>query len=563
MSISFDTLALAKKYTDEHGGDGGGTSDYSKLTNKPSINGVTLEGNKTTEGLKIHQEVVEVDVSSATPGVPFDISEELSKKLLAENPPIVRLSLSLYLSCFIDNGDTRVYTGIFAESDEVVQCIGLSVTGLQAVYQFFVGGLLPQVSQDDKDKTMKVVNGKWELTKVPELFVVTLNSDNKLSSSTDEIYDAYMSGKIPILYTGFTNGSFPSIFHLVLIERVPSKDGSMVTDVIFSNTSTVSSYDGSMSSISSATLTFVGKDVANTSRVLTQLLPNPEYGVDEGKILSVVDGKWQATENNSNVQPDWNQSASSSPDYIKNKPMFLDWKTIEWDGAIGDNYKVEIPESGGKFFYKISESTPTFYEIENTFMVNEQKVERPEFQRGSNMVGINISGYYFMCVYEDNLDIGGITINEKGIYVMAPASPVTIKFAQYSYDVSYAPVSSISIPVWNINSDLQLLNEGDKIDITVFVGGASNFQNKIGNSMIINGEYYSEGYDGVYFMATADYGANDVRVFSIKPIITGDKVELKVISKKNGCLVPYANPSSDEGKILKVVGGVPTWALPE
>lgn len=35
------------------GGGGGGTSDYAALQNKPSINNVTLEGNKTTEDLNI------------------------------------------------------------------------------------------------------------------------------------------------------------------------------------------------------------------------------------------------------------------------------------------------------------------------------------------------------------------------------------------------------------------------------------------------------------------------------------------------------------------------------
>ena len=33
--------------------DFGGTTDYNKLKNKPSINGVTLEGNKTLEELGI------------------------------------------------------------------------------------------------------------------------------------------------------------------------------------------------------------------------------------------------------------------------------------------------------------------------------------------------------------------------------------------------------------------------------------------------------------------------------------------------------------------------------
>ena len=51
MMKAEEALALANKYTDEHGGGGGGTRDYSQLTNKPQVNGVILVGNKTTEDL--------------------------------------------------------------------------------------------------------------------------------------------------------------------------------------------------------------------------------------------------------------------------------------------------------------------------------------------------------------------------------------------------------------------------------------------------------------------------------------------------------------------------------
>ena len=69
MSISFETLALAKKYTDKHSGSGsGGTSDYNNLTNKPSINGVELSGNKTLSDLNINVgiDVVEHGTSDTT-----------------------------------------------------------------------------------------------------------------------------------------------------------------------------------------------------------------------------------------------------------------------------------------------------------------------------------------------------------------------------------------------------------------------------------------------------------------------------------------------------------------
>lgn len=51
MAVSVETLALAKKYTDEHSGGGGtgGTTNYNQLTNKPKINGVTVEGEKNFE----------------------------------------------------------------------------------------------------------------------------------------------------------------------------------------------------------------------------------------------------------------------------------------------------------------------------------------------------------------------------------------------------------------------------------------------------------------------------------------------------------------------------------
>ncbi len=42
-----------KGYVKKHSGGGGGTTNYSELTNKPQINGVTLDGNKTSEQLNI------------------------------------------------------------------------------------------------------------------------------------------------------------------------------------------------------------------------------------------------------------------------------------------------------------------------------------------------------------------------------------------------------------------------------------------------------------------------------------------------------------------------------
>lgn len=46
MSVSIETLLLAKQLSGGGGGEGG-TTNYNLLSNLPSINGVTLKGNKT------------------------------------------------------------------------------------------------------------------------------------------------------------------------------------------------------------------------------------------------------------------------------------------------------------------------------------------------------------------------------------------------------------------------------------------------------------------------------------------------------------------------------------
>ena len=51
MAFGNATKGYVKKHSGS--GGGGGTSNYNDLSNKPSINGVTLSGNKTSEDLNI------------------------------------------------------------------------------------------------------------------------------------------------------------------------------------------------------------------------------------------------------------------------------------------------------------------------------------------------------------------------------------------------------------------------------------------------------------------------------------------------------------------------------
>ncbi len=49
--VEEDLLAL--KEVIEQGGGGGGTTDYNKLTNKPTLNGTTLQGDLTSEDVDV------------------------------------------------------------------------------------------------------------------------------------------------------------------------------------------------------------------------------------------------------------------------------------------------------------------------------------------------------------------------------------------------------------------------------------------------------------------------------------------------------------------------------
>lgn len=55
------------------GGGGGGTNDYNQLLNKPSINGVTLTGNVTSDDIKVEQgNTMTYDPDSESIGFNFD-----------------------------------------------------------------------------------------------------------------------------------------------------------------------------------------------------------------------------------------------------------------------------------------------------------------------------------------------------------------------------------------------------------------------------------------------------------------------------------------------------------
>ena len=81
MSVSIETLLLAKQLAGSGGGGTGGTDNYSDLSHKPSINGVELSGNKTAAALglgtysKPNDGIPASDIASGViPTVPTNVS---------------------------------------------------------------------------------------------------------------------------------------------------------------------------------------------------------------------------------------------------------------------------------------------------------------------------------------------------------------------------------------------------------------------------------------------------------------------------------------------------------
>lgn len=60
-----EAYAILKRQIQSGGGGAGGTSDYNALTNKPTLNGVEISGDKTSADYKISAEVTRVDHGTA------------------------------------------------------------------------------------------------------------------------------------------------------------------------------------------------------------------------------------------------------------------------------------------------------------------------------------------------------------------------------------------------------------------------------------------------------------------------------------------------------------------
>lgn len=126
-------INIADEIANGNIGGGGGTSDYNDLTNKPTLNGVEISGDKTSADYKISAETTQVDHGTA------DTTFELPPNEIHTWGEVVSLTLTLgaetegianvYVFSF-ESGDTAtvlslpksVKTDIVVEPNMIYEC---------------------------------------------------------------------------------------------------------------------------------------------------------------------------------------------------------------------------------------------------------------------------------------------------------------------------------------------------------------------------------------------------------------------------------------------------------
>lgn len=155
-----ETLGKWREF--ETGGGGGGTSDYTDLENKPSINNVTLSGNKTNSDLGMYgkDDTAETTLADADYFPFYDVSASKMKKSLWSNIKSVLKTYfdSIYqkaLTC-LDN-TISISSGVISAQSTVFSTTERAVgkwLGGQTIYQKTI-----PISAFPKNTSMNVAHG--------------------------------------------------------------------------------------------------------------------------------------------------------------------------------------------------------------------------------------------------------------------------------------------------------------------------------------------------------------------------------------------------------------------
>ena len=169
-----------------------------------------------------------------------------------------------------------------------------------------------------------------------------------------------------------------------------------------------------------------------------------EYVMDspENTNPSVLDSMLKSNK----VQPDWEQNDETAPDYIKNRPFYINTHAykIEWDGDTAGKTAV------GGMYYKVSNITPDVLMLKNIKIVMSNGAQwSREDVVDSNLPNAEyweLGEYAVICIRVKNTSVVslGLTFEETGLYFRKSngmyVSNLEYMFAAYvAIDEKYLP----------------------------------------------------------------------------------------------------------------------------
>lgn len=115
------------------------------------------------------------------------------------------------------------------------------------------------------------------------------------------------------------------------------------------------------------------------------------------------------------VQPDWNQNDETAPDYVKNRPFYINTHPykIEWDGDTAGKTAV------GGMYYKVSNITPDVLKLRNIKIVMSNGTQWSREDVWSSIDEYwQVGEYAVICIKVKNTSVVslGLTFEETGLY---------------------------------------------------------------------------------------------------------------------------------------------------
>lgn len=189
------------------GGGGGGTSDYTQLTNKPSINSVTLSGNKTSADLGL-QDAIQIDT------MPTASATYVGKIVQFVGTTTASYTHGYYYEC-INDGGTYSWTQLnvqpssgggtsdYTDLTNLPQVNGVTLTGNKSTSDLGINaagvglGNVPNVATDDQTPTFTTASSRNNLVSGEKLSVML----GKISKFFNDLKTVAFSGS----FTDLTN----------------------------------------------------------------------------------------------------------------------------------------------------------------------------------------------------------------------------------------------------------------------------------------------------------------------------------------------------------------------